>query len=168
MKDFRVQKDVLHGSGADDLVWRVIQPAYDSVNIYEGRDVLDLQLALLTPGQRALLALHWTVAEVSNGGFDQFFVNPTGDLADEARKGFQRIGAERAAQLLDRVLATFPGGSPPRNRDARIEVLEAMDEDEREELFKAFDQEFYDLLDAELYERADAYIHAHPSEFVQD
>ena len=168
MKDFRVTRDVLAEASVDELVWRVIQPAYDAVSIYDGPEVLDRHLAPLTPGQRALLALHWTVAEVGNGGFDQYFINPTGDLASEARAGFERIQATRAAQLLDRVFKAFPGGSLPRDRDDRAALLEALDEDQRDQLFESLDQEFYSLIDSELYPRANDYIRAHPEEFVRD
>ena len=168
MQDFRVARDVLGEASVDELVWRVIQPAYDTVNIYDGPDVLEEQLAALTPGQRALLAAHWTVAEVCNGGFDQYFINSTGDLAFEARAGFERIEAIKTAQLLDRVFKAFPGGSVPRNRDDRIELLEGVDDDERDQLFESLDQEFYSLMDSELYPRAGDYIRAHPEEFVRD
>ena len=168
MKDFRVSRDVLAETSVDELVWRVIQPAYDAVSIYDGPDVLNKHLAPLTPGQRALLALHWTVAEVCNGGFDQYFINSTGDLALEARAGVERIQANKTAQLLDRVFDAFPGKSVPLNRDDRIELLEAVDEDERDHLFESFDQEFYSLMDSELYPRAGDYIRAHPEEFVRN
>ena len=168
MRDFRVHRDVLNETSADDLVWRVIEPAYDAVSIHDGAEVLDSQLASLTAGQRALLALHWTGSEVSNGGFDQYFTNPTGDLADEALAGFKRIGAQRTAQLLEQVLAAFPGGAPPRDADTRLEMLDAMNDEDRDGLFEQFDQQFYDLLDAEIYETASAYIRAHPNEFFKD
>ena len=168
MKDLRVHPDILDETSAEALVWRVIEPAYDAVSIYNGAEVLDSQLATLTPGQRALLALHWVVAEVSNGGFDQFFTNPTGDLADEASRGFKRIGAQQTAKLFEQVLAAFPGGAPPRDADARIARLDALDDKNRDRLFEKFDERFYDLLDAEIYASANAYVRAHPDEFVKD
>jgi hypothetical protein len=168
MKDLRVQRSVLADAAEDEIIWRVIQPAYDAVSIYDGPAVLDSQLASLTPGQRALLSIYWTDAEVSNGGFDQYFFNSTGDLAYEAIAGFKRIGAARTAQLLERVLASFPGGPPSRDRDARAEILDEIDEDKRDELFEVLDQEFYDLLEAEVYVRANLYVREHPAEFFQD
>jgi hypothetical protein len=165
--DLRIAPDVL--SEADDatLAWRVIEPACGAVNIYDGPAALDADLASLTAGQRALLALHWTVAEVCNGGFDQYFVNATADLAPEALAGFRRIGADRTAALLERALAAFPGGPPSRDREARMSALDALDGDERDALFEEFDERFYELMDAELYPRAATYVRAHPEEFIQ-
>lgn len=168
MRDFRVARDVLDETNPDALVWRVIQPAFEAVSIYGGPASIDEQLASLTPGQRAILALHWTVSEVSNGGFDQYFMNPTGDLAFEARAGFERIGADRTAALVDRAFAAFPGGSVPRDTDRRARLLESLDDDRRDELFETVDEEFYSLMDSELYPRAVEYIRAHPAEFILD
>jgi hypothetical protein len=74
--DLRVDRAVLAESDAATLAWAVIEPAYNAVSFYDGLDVFAASMSPLTPGQRALLALHWCVAEVSNGGFDQFFLNP--------------------------------------------------------------------------------------------
>jgi hypothetical protein len=164
--DLRVSPDVLREADDGQLAWRVIAPAYDAVNIYDGPAALDADLAPLTPGQRALLALHWTVGEVCNGGFDQYFVNATGDLALEALAGLRRVGAAETAALLERVLGAFPGGPPPRDREARAEAMGALDDDARAALFEEFDERFYALMDAELYPRAAAYVRAHPEEFV--
>jgi hypothetical protein len=150
----------------DELVWRVVEPAYNAVSIYDGPDILARDLAGLTAGQRALLAMHWTVAEVCNGGFDQYFVNSAGILARETQAGFHRIGATGAAALMAEVFEAFPGGAPPQDREERVNRLDTMEEDERDELFDAFDERFYALLSTELYPQAAAYIHAHPDEFV--
>jgi len=91
--DFRVPPDVLDTTDDADLAWRCIERAYEMVSIHDGPAVLDAGMARLTAGQRALLALHWIAGEVCNGGFDQFFMNPTGDIAAEALSGFRRIGA---------------------------------------------------------------------------
>ena len=165
--DLRVTPDVLAEQDSGELAWRVIEPAYAAVRIYDGAAALDADLTALSPGQRALLALHWTVAEVCNGGFDQYFVNPTGDLASEALAGFRRIGATEAAGLLEQTLGAFPGGPPPRDRDARMASLDALDDEARDALFEELDERFYALLDTELYPRAAAYVRAHPEEFVR-
>lgn len=162
--DLRVPRDVLEEAG-DDLSWKVVAPAWDHVNIYEGARELAETLAPMTAGQRALLALHWCVSEVCNGGFDQFFTNPTGILAPEALEGARLVGAGRTAELIARACAVFPGGHPSRDRAEREDFLETLDEDEREEAFASLDEPFYELMDSELYPRADAYVRAHPGEF---
>ena len=80
------------GLSLPGCAWAVIAPAYDAVSFSDGPAVLAESLRALTPGQRALLALHWCVAEVSNGGFDQFFSNSTGVLAPEGAAAFRALG----------------------------------------------------------------------------
>lgn len=165
--DLRVPSDVLAEEDDAQLSWKVIERAYHAVDIYDGPDVLDADLARLTPGQRALLALHWTVGEVSNGGFDQYFTNPTGVLASEALAGLRRIGASETAALFEQLLKTFPDGEPPRDNGARFEAVEAMRQEADDILFEAFSDRFFDLIDSEIYPRAAAYARAHPEEFVR-
>lgn len=158
--DLRVPAARLAGADDAELAWRVIEPAYAAVSLHDGPEALATQLGRLTAGQRALFALHWCVAETSNGGFDQFFTNPSGLLADEARAGFERIGAPEAARLLDRayaLLASRPDEGD--DHDARFEAYL--------ERYAPLEERFHDLVDAELYPRAAAYVRAHPDEFTR-
>ena len=165
--DFRVPPDVLDTTDDADLAWRCIERAYEMVSIHDGPAVLDAGMARLTAGQRALLALHWIAGEVCNGGFDQFFMNPTGDIAAEALSGFRRIGATGGSELMVEVFRAFPGGPPPRDQEWRIAALDALNDDARDDLFEEFDDRFYTLMDSELYPRAAAYVRSHPEEFVR-
>lgn len=54
----------------------------------------------LTSGQRAIYVT-WTVeAEVNNGGFNQFYFNSSGQLADMGEDAFKTIGANKFADLV--------------------------------------------------------------------
>ena len=165
--DLRVPSSVLIEHQDYQLVWEVIAPAYQHVDIYNGPEELAKTIAPLTPGQRALLALHWCVAEVCNGGFDQFFTNSTGVIAPVALEGAQRTGAQEMAELLRRAYSAFPGGSPSQVREEREEFLESLDEDARDGMWESLDEAFYVLMDSELYPKACAYVRTHPEEFVR-
>ena len=52
-----------------------------------------------------ILAVHWTMSEVVNGGLEQYFSNSTGILAPEAVLGFQRIGKSELAAALQKAMA---------------------------------------------------------------
>jgi hypothetical protein len=167
--DLRIPVDRLVGVDDAELAWRAIEPAFGTVSIYDGPEVLEEQLRPLTDGQRALLALHWCVSETLNGGFDQFFTNPSGLLADEARTGFERVGVPAAATLLDEaqaILRSRPTGPDPEDP--------AFDEAEDAERFDAYrarheplEEQFYALVDGELYPRMAAYVRAHLEEFIR-
>lgn len=126
---------VLDESDDVGLAWAVIEPAYHAVDIYHDPEALARTLAPLTSGQRALLAVHWCITEVTNGGFLQFFDNPTGVLAAEAQEGFRRIGAIEAAMALRSaidIVADAPPAVQPEDPKydefAAIEVLDAFAE----------------------------------------
>lgn len=148
-------------------MWDVIDRADGHVILYDDRpEEVARSMAPLTPGQRALLALKWCVAEVSNGGFDQFFTNSAGVLAQEALDGARRIGAHQTADLLVRAYSIFPDGVPPLNRGEREDFLHTLSDDERDDHWDDLDSEFYVLMESELYPRAAEYVHQHPEEFI--
>jgi hypothetical protein len=127
----------------DEVVWRAIERIFTELRTpYEP----DERLARLTPGQRAVYALDWIRKEVSNGGFDQLFGNSTGYLTPEAIEGADYIGATDYADILRRAAAVFPGGTVPRDRDERTEVLDA-DPDRTGPVLEALDDEFSALLE---------------------
>lgn len=169
-QDLRVPASILSESGGDaDLVWQVIAPVYEAVNMYDGPEVLAAALAQLTAGQRALLAVHWCVAETVNGGFDQFLTNPSGLLADEAQAGFEQVGVPEAARLLAAARALFAARPPEPDPEAP-----AFDEAADAEAFDAYraqheplEERFYELEQTVLYPHVAAYVRTHPTEFTR-
>lgn len=80
--------------------------------------------------------------EVNNGGFDQFFFNSASDRTAEIIEALGVIGAHKAADIVQRAAAKFPGGMPPTECATRQDVL--VDEVSPEaDAFKELDQEFY-------------------------
>jgi hypothetical protein len=58
------------------------------------------RVASLTPGQRAVYVTWMVEAEVNNGGFNQFYYNSSGQLADFGEESFKAIGAPKLADLV--------------------------------------------------------------------
>ncbi|MCW8133282.1 MAG: DUF4375 domain-containing protein [Planctomycetota bacterium] len=99
------------------------------------------------------MAAHWCQSEVGNGGFHQFFTNPTGVLAPEALEGFESIQRPDLARLLRSAMLYF--GEPfPRDQEVRIAALERRKGKARKEWdpFYDLDDEFYDGLNRETFE----------------
>jgi len=167
--DLRVPSSTLLAASDDELSWAVIEPAYAAVNIYDGPAVLAETMRPLTRGQRALLAVHWCVSEVMNGGIHQFLTNPTGVLADEAIAAFRLIGVpEAAAALTDGIsmVAATPMLADPEAPDYNeLEAEEAVDA--LRDRLAPLDDRIYELLDEVIYPRAAAYVRTHPEEFVR-
>ena len=168
-QDFRVPRSRLDVVDDAELVWRVVEPVFNAVDIYAGQAKLASDLESLSLGQRSLLALHWCVSEVSNGGFDQFFTNPSGLLVTEAVKALERVEATGSARVLREAIEVF--ASRPKSSSANEPDFDEADE---AELFDAYMQrqaplenQFYELMDTELYPRAAAYVRRNAEEFAK-
>jgi len=107
MTDFRIARsDVADGADVAEVAWKVIEPMWGLLKTpYEPDERLQ---TVATPGQRAFYALHWTISEVSNGGFHQYFYNSTGYLAPEAITGAELLGASEYANVIRRATSIFP------------------------------------------------------------
>ncbi len=167
-KDFRIPRsNVLH---ADDPWGEIIDEMWFELKTpYEP----DPRLAELTPGQRALYALRWTVWEVSNGGFHQYFWNSTGYLAPEAIEGAELLGAQRYAEVIRHAAAIFPDEATLRDIDRRQEILDGDGDDgPLTKRLAELDEAFYRLLDDEpehnIQKYVDRYVAGHPQEFFID
>jgi len=80
--------------------------------------------------------------EVNNGGFDQFFLNPSGNYTIETLQALELIGENNTAKLLKEAMAEFPRSEIPRNRDDRIDILEKISQKSQEKWDK-LDKQFY-------------------------
>ena len=167
-KDYRIKKASTKEMDNDSIIWAVIEPMWDDLQLDEDED--REFMAAITPGQRGFIAVDWLGKEVYNGGINQFFGNSTGVLAHEAREGFRMIGCQRYVEMLDEVFVLFPGGIVPKNREARETAVEAIPENKRESVFDAFDTAFYKMMDKTdpITLPAMRYIEEHPQEFFVD
>jgi len=145
--------------------WDLIADAYKKVDIYNGPKAFSRGFQRLPKPVQHLLAAHWCQSEVNNGGFDQFFCNPTGVLAPEAEAGFRAIGLPIVADIVAEAIAAF-GLTYPRDREARDAILATMPHHYTKsdfggtfrhvERFDNLDTRFYDAL-PDFCEPANAY-----------
>jgi hypothetical protein len=66
--------------------------------------------------------LFWLLAEVGNGGLEQYYWNWTGQLAKRTVKDLRDIGAMEAAEALERANACFPNGPAKQQRKRRGQI----------------------------------------------
>ena len=147
--------------GPGSVYWAAIEPIWYSISIYDGPEVFLAQSRAVPRQLRHLFACHWCQSEVCNGGFHQFFSNPTGVLAPEACVGYAAIGMPGCAKVIREAMGFF--GLPyPRDRNKRHEMLRASPGEDREKHhpFTAMDTRFYDLINSEgggFFHAADVY-----------
>ncbi len=116
----------------------------------------------LSPGKRALVALLYVDAVISNGGFAALFYNPSGEWWRSALEGAELVGAREHAALLRRAGALSPDGELPTDREERNAILEALPA--HSPVIDELDDE-WDTSRPSLQTRLLAYAQLHPAEF---
>jgi len=91
--------------------WAVIDPVFWTADIYDGEAEYNNSLAPFSREQRYLLAVSWYMAEVNNGGHDQFYYNSTGIVWKDALAGFRDMGLDQVVAILEES-AQRMGGNP--------------------------------------------------------
>jgi hypothetical protein len=117
--------------------WRLIDPVWDSIDIYSGADVFLKTYGTADRRAAMLFSAHFAQSEICNGGFKQLFRNSTGVLAPEAVLGFQTIGMEETAQIVIAAMKLL-GERYLRERDERQTALARVDRGALDALDKQF------------------------------
>ena len=122
----------------------IIEPVFWAVSIYDGPVRYEDDLAPFSKEQRFVLAIHWYLSEVNNGGHDQFYYNSTGIVWKDALQAFVAIGAVDVAAIVEESARRL-GGEP------------SLDTEERQEQMDSTNAEFDDLDDKlfQLQEKVD-------------
>jgi len=84
--------------------------------------------------------------EINNGGFNQYFINSSGDFAHETINSLRTIGANHTADILQSAIDQFPDRKVPRDRDERTELVGQIEETGNEK-WEELDQKFFEYKD---------------------
>lgn len=130
-----------------DSTWSTYFGEYCKVigSIREELNAIDPQtdwIELLSEKRRVVLAADEWESEVNNGGFDQFYVNSSGDYANVVPESLRTLGRPDVAELVERANAQFPGGVPP-HRAARLAQMDRLPESARK-AWHELDTRFFD------------------------
>lgn len=146
-----------------DDYFAIIDPVWWSVSIYDGEKVYEENLKRFSREQRYVFAIAWYIAEVHNGGHDQFYSNSTGIVWRDALAGYKAVGLNEAADILQQS-ATLMGGNPSLDRTTRETQLL-----ERAPDFEQLDRRFYKVQESADFEKAImTYIRANRRAFYFD
>jgi hypothetical protein len=85
-------------------------------------------------------------SEVNNGGFEQYYMNSSGDTAFAVEGALKRIGAHKCAKIVHCANDLFPRGEPPRDQRERQNLWSSICEESMEQLDE-LDQEFFQYPD---------------------
>ena len=119
--------------------YQILESMYDLIDLSDGRTYERTAEQFPRP-MRLIFAVDSYMAEVYNGGHDQFFFNSTGIVWKDALEGLEAIGAQVAASILRRVIGRFDCGIPD-DADERRKKMDDLEDG----IFEEDDQTFYDM-----------------------
>ena len=103
----------------------------------------DSGLTALNQNEIVILSIWQLEADVNNGGFNQYYWNSSGELANEVVTSLVEIGAIETASIVKSANANFPNSDPPKDRKVRQDILEMLEESGTLKL-DSLDDEFYE------------------------
>ncbi|WP_338992592.1 DMP19 family protein [Fusobacterium animalis] len=162
-KFINVTKEYIENLAPTDFCVELIQPAWETVNIYGTYEEYEESLKPYTTEQRYLLAMHWLGAEVANGGFQQFLGNSTAIVWEDAYKGYQAIGSEKLAYLIEELIKIY-GRNIPFDREERVNILESFSEKKLEEIDTLTDL-YYEIEETE-WRKVTLWVKANSEKFL--
>jgi hypothetical protein len=154
--------------GLDD--WKLVQAVVDYVlNQTEQMDDdrTDFQIVSAMPhGFQAVFHTWWVHAEVSNGGFHQYFYNKDVDWAFSALEGYKLFGEDELAGLMARAIEIYLKEEPDQlahRLDEPLKIIERYVAARDESTLPELDNLFYKAVGEK---GAVRYIRAHLDEFI--
>ena len=165
MKYF-AKPEILNNDDLAEVAWEAIEPLWDDLP-YSNAKKLDVFLADVTEGQKALISIDWCQKEIRNGGIKQLLENSTGNLVPYAIEGFNIIGACEYASILSEA-SQLLGHEYPKTASARKKVLKAL-ADSQKDLLKVLDDKFFKLLfskDHDIEKYRGNYVKENPTQFI--
>ena len=119
--------------------YQLLEPMYDLIDLSDNL-TYECTAKQFSRPMRLIFAVDSYMAEVYNGGHDQFFFNSTGVVWKDALEGLEAIGAQVAASILRRVIGRFDCGIPDDADERRKKMADLEDG-----IFEEDDQAFYDM-----------------------
>ena len=101
--------------------------------------------------------------QINNGGFNQFYWNPSGDYANETADALIKIGAQKTAEIVRKANSEFNDGKVPKGQTERQIEFEIIEE-KADEIWQKCDSQFYEYQD-NLTELLIAFIITNKAEF---
>jgi len=147
-----------------DFCWFVLEPISDYVQDRKGELTKGKTLSF---GQKALYYWWYVDAQVTNGGFTQFYYNDYGKYVPTIIKGLKHIGDIKMAELVNRSYELYLKENK-KIKDARQGGLEAFSNLYKE--IKDFDnlnEEYYNLNDQTM-KNIETYFRNNPNEICVD
>lgn len=84
--------------------------------------------------------------EINNGGFNQYFLNSSGNYANETVNSLKQIGANFTSEILQKAINEFPNKNVPFDQNYRQEIMEQI-EDDANDKWEELEEDFFEYND---------------------
>lgn len=135
--------NVLRSIKDDDVEQAVMDYAFSKLDGHDDQE--EAVLAGLPPGVRALFHTWIVDAEVSNGGFNQYYFNTESEHAEAAVEAFEFFGAPQHASLMKEANAIWSREKSEMAKFKDAGTLEAFSESYEHTNLGPLDDRFYKL-----------------------
>ena len=161
-----LSSEILKSISDDNLEEAIFDNIYEIIGDDYRNELTNIQK--LSKGQQAFWSTWVLEGEVNNGGYNQFYFNPSGQYSKMAEIGFKTIGAEKYSDLTIRANKIYA-----ENKDRLAEfddgTMESFSESYKDNPLNDLDTEFYQLGDSEGISKLRVkYIREHISEFTTE
>ena len=147
-----------------DFGWFVLEPISEYIQDRKGELTKGNTLSY---GQKALYYWWYVDAQVTNGGFTQFYYNDYGMYVPTIIKGLKHIGDNKMAELVNRSYELYLKENK-KIKDARKDGLEGFSNLYKEvKDFEELDEEYYKL-NEQTMKNIENYIRKYPNEICLD
>lgn len=157
----KLSPEILRAAPDDKLVETVM-----GYVVYK-TDTQQVSLTTMAPGLQMLDAVQVVDWEVLNGGLVQYFWNTSGKRAGAAVAGYNLLGADEHAKLMQEAIGIHEQQRPVIERYRQQNSLEAFMECCRNPAFKELDKR-YASSQEDIRKLCVRYIREHPDQFVGD
>jgi hypothetical protein len=155
---------LLASLSADDVGIAVLQHV-ELLIASNGEASREATIRALPAGTQAIYSTWLVDAEVNNGGFNQFFFNPSGQYSGLALAGYELLGTEPYAAVMRAAIATFESERDLLARYHQAGTLEAFSESYEHTALDEVDQRYYALGDL-IYDIWAGFVRRRPELFV--
>lgn len=149
--------DTLHGW---DLGWELLEP----INIAKNETHEKKLAKRFSPGQKALYFTWYLDAEVTNGGFIQFFWNYDRHYMAPIIDGLELIGDTTMLMLVTKADAEYQKYKKEFDQQKKKNDMSSLYD--KLKSFERFDETYYATHD-KMMELIEAYARKHPDEFIK-
>jgi hypothetical protein len=109
-----------------DGILNIIDDNRFAIALSDAINSLPTAFGELTLGEQTAFCVDELEREVNNGGFEQFFLNSSGDYAQPVVDALRRIGAAQAAELVEEAILPIGATGPAADRAKRTAQMKSL------------------------------------------